>query len=164
MGGEAYVEEQATKARVQQSLPTARVLHLATHGEFRGDNPLFSGLALDDGWLSTLDVYHQQTNATLITLSACQTGQSVVGGGDELLGLMRAFLAIGAASLVLTLWTVHDESTAQLMGHFYQALLAGQPKGAALRHAQVALRTDHTSYAHPHFWGPFQLIGDTGPL
>ena len=57
--------------------------------------------------------------ASLATLSACQTGRNVVGGGDELLGLMRAFLYAGASSLVLTFWSVEDASTATLMRKFY---------------------------------------------
>jgi CHAT domain-containing protein len=169
-GGHAFVEDAATKAQLQAVATTARVLHLATHGDFRADNPLFSGLALDDGWLSTLDIFHLQTSATLVTLSACRTGRHVIGGGDELLGLMRAFLAAGAASIVMSHWAVHDESTAQLMQHFYRALLAGQGKGTALRHAQLALRdlaaVDGAAqpYAHPYFWAPFLLIGDAGQL
>ncbi len=169
-GGRAFVESEATKAQLQAVAPTARVLHLATHGDFRADNPLFSGLALDDGWVSTLDIFNLQTNASLVTLSACQTGRNVIGGGDELLGLMRAFLAAGAATIVMSLWAVHDESTAILMHHFYQALLTGQPKGVALRVAQLALRNKQASnhgshpYAHPYFWAPFLLIGDASPL
>ncbi len=168
--GRAFVETGATKAQLQAITATARVLHLATHGDFRADNPLFSGLALDDGWLSTLDIFNLQTNASLVTLSACQTGRNVIGGGDELLGLMRAFLAAGAATIVMSLWAVHDESTLLLMRHFYQALLAGQDKGAALQHAQVVLRNQwrvdgqHQPYAHPYFWAPFLLVGEAGPL
>ncbi|MCB0128185.1 MAG: CHAT domain-containing protein, partial [Caldilineaceae bacterium] len=165
-----YTEADATKARLAEVAPAARLLHLATHGDFRAENPLFSGLALDDGWLSTLDIFHLRTNASLVTLSACQTGRSTLGGGDELLGLMRAFLAAGAASIVLTLWSVHDESTALFMTHFYHALIGGATKGAALRAAQLALRTTHASagaahpYAHPYFWAPFLLTGSAGSL
>ena len=162
-GGQAFVETAATKAVLRTLAANARILHLATHGDFRADNPLFSGLALADGWLSTLDIFGLRTNAALVTLSACQTGRNVVGGGDELLGLMRAFLAAGAASLVLTMWAVHDESTALLMTHFYQALLGGATKSAALRTAQLALR-DQSAYAHPYFWAPFLLVGDGGKL
>ena len=162
-GGQAFVETAATKAALRQVATNAQILHLATHGDFRADNPLFSGLALADGWLSTLDIFGLRTNAALVTLSACQTGRNVVGGGDELLGLMRAFLAAGAASLVLTMWAVHDESTALLMTHFYQALLTGATKAAALRTAQLALRAQSV-YAHPYFWAPFLLVGDGGKL
>ena len=74
---------------------------------------------------------------SLVTLSGCQTGRSVVGGGDELLGLTRALLSAGAASLVLSLWAVEDASTARLMEAFYAHLAAGCTKGEALRQAQT---------------------------
>jgi CHAT domain-containing protein len=139
-------------------------LHLATHGEFRADNPLFSGLALAGGWLTTLDIFNLHLNADLVTLSACQTGRSLVGGGDELFGLMRAFLAAGAASLVATFWTVEDRATARLMAHFYERLSSGESKGAALRHAQLQFLAEGADevYRHPYFWAPFFLSGDAG--
>ncbi|MEZ4675179.1 MAG: CHAT domain-containing protein [Caldilineaceae bacterium] len=114
--------------------------------------------------LARLDIFSLQTAASLVTLSACQTGRSVIGGGDELLGLMRAFLAAGAASVVMSLWSVHDESTALLMQSFYQALLRGQSKQHALQQAQGHLRTNDDRYAHPYFWAPFLLIGDAASL
>ncbi|MFX1495847.1 MAG: CHAT domain-containing protein, partial [Promethearchaeota archaeon] len=170
LGGQALLEAEAAPARLKQAAPGCRVLHLAAHGDFRPDNPLFSGLALAGGWLTTLDIFNLRLDASLVILSACQTGRNVIGGGDELLGLMRAFLYAGAASLVLSLWAVDDRSTAQLMEAFYRKLAAGWSKGAALRHAQLQL-AGHAgddavagAYAHPYFWAPFFLIGDAGPL
>lgn len=162
-------EADATLARLRELAPHSHVLHLATHGDFRPDNPLFSGLALDDGWLTTLDIFSLRLQASLVTLSACQTGRSVIGGGDELLGLMRAFLSAGAASLVATLWAVEDVSTAQMMASFYQKLAAGETKGAALRAAQQSYLAELAEAAtpdrrHPYFWAPFFLVGDAGPL
>ena len=170
--GKALLEEEATVPRLREMAPGQRVLHLATHGDFRPDNPLFSGLALADGWLTTLDIFNLRLHASLVTLSACQTGRSVVGGGDELLGLMRAFLSAGAASLVLSLWAVEDRSTAVMMGDFYEALAAGHGKGAALRRAQrdflEGARAEdpggNVPHSHPYFWAPFFLVGDAGPL
>lgn len=163
-GGSAYLEETVTKVNLQKAAASARLLHLAAHGDFRVDNPLFSGLALADGRMTTLDIFNLRTSASLVTLSACQTGRSTLGGGDELLGIMRAFLAAGAASLLLTMWPVHDASTEQLMTHFYQALWAGKEKGAALRTAQIALRESSEAYKHPYHWAPFILVGATGVL
>jgi len=80
LGGQALVEQEATLARLLEGSQDCRILHVAAHGEFRPDNPLFSGLALADGWLTTWDVFNLHLNASLVTLSACQTGQSVVGG------------------------------------------------------------------------------------
>ncbi len=172
LSGQVFLEEHASVAKLYQSLQDCHILHFATHGDFRLDNPLFSGLALADGWLTTMDIFNLRLKASLVTLSACQTGRNVMGGGDELLGLMRAFLSGGAASIALTLWAVEDRSTAQIMETFYRRLVNGSPKGAALRHAQIQfIRGEHNLsdvqpeyYAHPYFWAPFFLVGDAGPL
>jgi CHAT domain-containing protein len=171
-GTQPLLEKEATREQVQRAAPNCRILHLASHGDFRADNPLFSGLMLADGWLTTLDVFNLHLKASLVTLSACQTGRAVIGGGDELLGLMRAFLSAGASALVLSHWAVEDHSTAQLMETFYQKLEAGWTKGAALRYAQLQLAQPKGAiggngadiYSHPFFWAPFFLVGNAGPL
>lgn len=172
LGARAFVEGEATLARLRDGAPECRVVHLATHGEFRPDNPLFSGLALDDGWLTTLDIFNLRLKASLVVLSACQTGRSLIGGGDELLGLMRALLYAGAASVVLSLWTVEDRSTARLMQAFYERLTAGHSKALSLHGAQLQLMGIEGGIAdpkvgthrHPYFWAPFCLVGSNGPL
>ena len=135
--GETVLEDKVALEELGPMMGQFRTIHLAAHGDFRPDNPLFSGLRLSGGWLTTLDIFGLQLKASLVTLSACQTGRSVVGGGDELLGLMRAFLCAGAASLVLSLWAVEDRSTEQLMLGFYQKLAEGWTKKAALRWSQL---------------------------
>jgi CHAT domain-containing protein len=163
--GQALLEAEAAREQIQDRAADARLLHFACHGEFRPDNPLFSGLALADGWLTTLDIFNLRLEASLVTLSACQTGRSVIGGGDELFGLRRAFLAAGAASLVMSHWLVEDRSTAALMEAFYRGLGLGETKAAALRAAQLGLLYgEDPAYAHPYFWAPFFLTGHTGPL
>ncbi|HZD10862.1 MAG TPA: CHAT domain-containing protein [Candidatus Binatia bacterium] len=164
--GQTIVEENATRQAVLQAAPGARLLHIAAHGDFRPDNPLFSGIALDDGWLTTLDIFNLRLQASLVTLSACQTGRNVVAGGDELLGLMRAFIYAGAASLLLTLWAVEDRSTARLMDAFYRNLQQGQAKAEALQSAQrqFILESGNGFQAHPYYWAPFFLVGATGSL
>jgi CHAT domain-containing protein len=172
LGGEAMLEDKATPTRLREMAPNCCILHLAAHGDFRPDNPLFSGLALSGGWLTTLDIFNLPLKASLVTLSACQTGRNVVAGGDELLGLMRAFLYAGAASLVLSLWAVEDRSTSQLMEVFYSKLAEGRTKGEALRYAQLQFikrqgnseDTETGTFCHPYFWAPFFLVGDTGSL
>jgi CHAT domain-containing protein len=161
--GQALLEQEATLSRFCETAPQKKLLHLATHGDFRVDNPLFSGLALADGWLTTLDVFNLRLQASLVTLSACETGRSLIGGGDELLGLMRAVLAAGAASLLASFWAVEDSSTAEMMRSFYGHLAKGQRKGQALRRAQRELIEAGSSYSHPYFWAPFFLVGDAGP-
>jgi CHAT domain-containing protein len=152
----ALLNADATVSALRERAPASDVLHLACHGQFRPDSPLFSSLRLGDGWLTARDAYTLDVGAGLVTLSACETGVSAVAPGEELLGLVRGFFYAGAASLLLSLWTVDDEATAELMADFYKALRAGSRPAAALRAAQ--LRQMQTR-PHPFFWSPFVLTG-----
>jgi CHAT domain-containing protein len=162
----SYIDDEATRVRFQERAPASQVIHVAAHGDFRPDNPLFSGLHLFDGVLTTLDVFNMRLSASLVTLSGCQTGRSVIGGGDELSGLMRAFLASGVSSLVLSLWRVEDAATTRLMTAFYALLSAGQSKVSALRQAQAQLIAGEGGIEarHPYYWAPFFLVGDAGHI
>ena len=133
-----------------------RLLHLASHATFRRDNPRFSAFKLADRWITAAELTTASTTPRFVTLSACETGQHHVTGGDELLGLSRGFLAAGTQLLLVSLWQVNDEATAQLMKHYYRHLRAGQPANVALRQAQQMLRQQ---YDHPYFWAAFVLIG-----
>ncbi len=117
---------------------------------------MFSGIRLGDGILSLYDLYQLRLPAELITLSGCATGLSVVANGDELLGLIRGLIYAGAQSALLTLWDVHDHSTAQFMSAFYGHLASCADKAAALRQAALNLREIHP---HPYYWAPFVLLG-----
>lgn len=151
-----FCGESATLEAFRQHAPGKRLLHLATHGLFRTDNPLFSGLRFADGWLLARDLYDLRLDAELVTLSACRTGVSEVAPGEELFGLVRGFLAAGAKALAVSLWPADDTATARLMGLFYAALQGGCAPGAALRQAQLRLRQE---LPHPYHWAPFYLIG-----
>lgn len=134
----------------------SRFVHIATHGWFRQDNPMFSSISLGDRQLSLFDLYQLRLPAELVTLSGCGTGLNVVVGGDELLGLKRGLLYAGAESVLLTLWDVHDRSTAEFMKLFYSRLAAHPNKADAVRHAMGEIRK---SYPHPFYWAPFVLVG-----
>ncbi|GHO99972.1 CHAT domain-containing protein [Reticulibacter mediterranei] len=166
LGGDYYLEEEATIARLLQQAPSSPLLHIATHGRNRLDAPNFSYVRLADGQLNALDAFSLDLHhCELVTLSGCETGLALSGGGDEQLGLATAFLAAGAASLVISLWAVEDTSTNELMRHFYQHLLQGESKVQALRSAQCKLlRQTDSRYAHPYFWAGFRLVGDVSPL
>jgi len=150
------MNEQATRASLLECAPEAKILHLACHGKFRPDNPFFSSLWLSDGWLTVRDAYQLKLQCDLVTLSACETGISALAPGDELIGLARSFFSAGAPSLLVSLWTVDDEATAELMGKFYTHLLSGLNPARALQQAQCQLLTQK---AHPYFWAPFVLLG-----
>jgi CHAT domain-containing protein/Tfp pilus assembly protein PilF len=150
------IDDAATVAALRERAPSADVIHLACHGQFRPDSPLFSSLRLGDGWLTARDAYTLDTRAGLVALSACETGVSAVAPGDELLGLVRGFLYAGAPTLLLSLWTVDDEATAELMTDFYTSLRAGARPAAALRSAQLRQMRERP---HPFFWSPFVITG-----
>lgn len=157
--GERYEEDAATRAVLTEAVPRHRIVHIAAHGEARLDNPTFAYLQLADGQLSTTDVFNLDLHGAIVTLSGCETGRSMVTGGDELMGLSRGFLFAGAATLVQSLWRVEDGTTARLMEHFYTHLRVGNEPGAALRAAQRALLAASDTGVHPFFWAPFQLVG-----
>ena len=153
---EVRIGEDATVGAVRSLAPEADVLHLACHGQFRPDNPMFSALHLADGWLTARDAYDLRLRCSLVTLSACETGINAVTPGDELLGLVRGFLAAGAPALLVSLWPVDDATTVQFMQHFYTAWLSGATLAAAHRAAQCALLAQSP---HPFYWSPFVLFG-----
>jgi len=166
LDGDCYLEMDATIARLIELSTGRLIIHLATHGQSRLDAPNFSSVLLADGQLNAIDAFSLNLQGCeLVTLSGCETGLALSGGGDEQLGLGRAFLAAGANSLVMSLWPVEDNATKELMQIFYQHLLKGESKVQALRIAQLSLlNRASSSYTHPFFWASFRLVGDAGPL
>ena len=154
MGPEATVDQ------LRKAAAESRFVHIATHGEFRTDNPMFSSIRLADSFLSVYDFYDFRLRAELVTLSGCGTGLSVVTSGDELLGLVRGLLYSGARAVLLTLWDVNDQSTAEFMKSFYTKMAATNDKSDALRQAVQELRQ---SYPDVYHWAPFVLIGNSIP-
>ncbi|MBO0783331.1 MAG: CHAT domain-containing protein, partial [Ktedonobacteraceae bacterium] len=164
--GRCYQEGEATIERLMEEAGGSALIHLATHGHCRLDAPNFSFVQLADGQLNAIDAFGLNLEGCeLVTLSGCETGLALIGGGDEQLGLGRAFLAAGASALVMSLWPVEDSSTNELMQLFYERLLHGDSKVEALRAAQrhLLLHAD-ALYTHPYFWAAFRLVGDVGPL
>jgi CHAT domain-containing protein len=149
-------DDEATIEAFSIAAREADYLHVAAHGIFRQDDPQFSALRLADGWLSLYDIYGLRLRAKLVSLSACQSGRSWIGGGDEMVGLVRGFLYAGASSLLVSQWPVNDSTAADLMAGFYRGLRSGEPAAAALRNAMQKVRAEHP---HPYHWAPFALIG-----
>jgi hypothetical protein len=155
-GSELFLGEAANHDLLFRMAPERRLIHIATHGNFRPDNPMFSGIRLSDGYLYLYEFYHMQLSAELVTFSGCATGLNVVAAGDELLGLIRGALYAGARSLMLSLWDVNDRSTAEFMTLFYRRLGQSKNNAATLGEAAKELRE---RYPHPYYWAPFVLVG-----
>jgi CHAT domain-containing protein len=115
----------------------------------------------DNGLLQAWEVFEwMRLDAELVTLSACETGLGRDGDGEGLIGLTRAFQYAGARSVLASLWSVSDHTTAELMERFYTLLRAGRPKDLALQEAQRALLHAGGAAAHPVHWAAFTLSGD----
>ena len=153
---ELCLGEQATAKILLERGPETGLLHIATHGIYRSDNPMFSGIRLGDGYVNLYDLYQLRLNAKLVTLSGCATGMNFVAAGDELLGLQRGLFYAGATTLLLSLWDVHDRSTAELMQEFYSSYMQNGDAAVSLRGAMRILRRENP---HPYFWAPFVVVG-----
>jgi CHAT domain-containing protein len=153
---ELFVGAAATARLLRERGPDTAVVHVATHGVYRQDNPMFSGIKMGDGYLNLYDLYQMRLGAELVTLSGCATGMNFVADGDELLGLQRGLFCAGASSLLLSLWDVHDRSTAELMQEFYRGYIGSGDMAGSLQGAMRKLREQNP---HPYFWAPFVMIG-----
>jgi CHAT domain-containing protein len=146
-----------------------RILHFATHALVNSRHPELSGVVLSlvdeqgqaqDGFLRVHEIYSLKLAGDLVVLSACQTALGKEVRGEGLLGLTQAFMYAGAPRVVVSLWNVSDEATAELMKRFYRAMLVdGLRPGAALRAAQVGLSRE-PRWAAPYYWAGFVLQGE----
>ncbi len=141
-GGQAWVGSAPKKAALYSQARNYRLLHFSCHGEFDPESPLASALYLAPGEaLTALEVMeHLRLRCELVTLSTCESGLSRVRRGDELVGLIRAFMYAGAPVLLSTLWRVDERSTLILMERFYQLVRAGTNPAEALKQAQLYLK------------------------
>ncbi len=150
------LEEKATAAALRLAAEKAGLLHIATHGSFRDDAPLFSSLHLADGPLTVNEIYEMDLFRTaLVTLSGCQTGLGQ-GRGGEILGLTNAFFFAGAPTVVVSRWRVDDQVTAKLMQDFYKTLSRGETVAEALRAAQLGTLVH---WPHAYYWAAFATWG-----
>ena len=145
-----------------------RVLHVATHGILDAMRPQFSGLVLsqvgnkndEDGFLRTSEIFNVKLGVPLVMLSACETGLGKVKRGEGVMGLTRAFMYAGSPTVGVTLWSVADKPTAELMTEFYRHYLGpNSSPSTAMREAQLAMISGK-KYSSPFYWAPFVLVGD----
>jgi CHAT domain-containing protein/Flp pilus assembly protein TadD len=154
---------EATKVAVEAGMKGARFIHFATHGlldknsqvEIPGKIAL-APFGEDDGFLKADEILQLKLNAELVVLSACNTGKGKITG-DGVIGLSRVFISTGVPSIVASLWSVDDKSTAKLMQQFYVELREHGNKAQALRQAILKTKQD---YPQPRYWAAFMLIGE----
>ncbi len=162
-----YIKDQADEKLVKSGkVKDYTYIHLATHGVVDESNPALSRIFLqsdigsEDGNLFAGEIYNLDLNANLVTLSACQTGLGKISKGEGVIGLSRALVYAGAQNIIVSFWSVADESTSELMKNFYRKLLEEQNTTfcTSLRKAKLEL-VKNEKYAAPYYWAPFILIG-----
>src|SRR5215212_5826335 len=145
-----------------------RIIHVATHGLLNAERPQFTGVVLSlvgnkthDGFVRTDEVFNLRLGSPLVMLSACETGLGKEKRGEGVMGLTRAFMYAGAPTVGVSLWSVADKSTADLMTDFYRRLLStgDSTTSSSLRGAQLAMISGKR-YSAPFYWAPFVLVGD----
>lgn len=179
LGGKLLCGSSATKAEVVAQLPDHNIIHLATHailgdsltehlsglhdsdahkdGDYsiKGAVVLAKSDASCSGILTSTEIQKMHLKSELVVLSCCRTGLGKVTG-DGILGLSRSIMSAGTNSLIVTLWSIRDDSTASLMEHFYLQYKVHRDAPYALREAMLHLVKKGYSPAH---WGAFCILG-----
>jgi CHAT domain-containing protein len=165
---QALIGDRATEESIKPRLSNAQIIHFATHGLLYYGDPTESAVkdvpraialaptATEDGFLTSSEILGLKLKADLVVLSACQTGKGRITG-DGVIGLSRSFISAGVPSVLVSLWSVDDESTSELMIEFYQNLQNGMDKAQALRQAMLTLKANQPQ---PKYWAAFTLIGN----
>jgi tetratricopeptide (TPR) repeat protein len=129
----------ATARRVLRALDGSRLAHIAAHGTFRADSPLFSSLRMDDGPLTVHDLERLRRAPYRLILSTCDSGVLAPAGADELLGLASTLAPLGTAGIVASVVPVNDQATVELMLALHRELRRGATLGQALRDARSGM-------------------------
>ena len=176
---QGYTGSDATKQRLFEEAGKYTLIHLATHGVFDKQHPMFSYLEFaSDAYLYAREIFGLELSCSLVTLSGCETllPQQIdvqdihaLVSGDELVGFIRAFMYAGTPSILASLWRVNDMATQHLMRVFYQNLTTFGKARALQQAAQTVMHTSlhlgrrkqrEIRLDHPFFWSSFVLIGD----
>jgi CHAT domain-containing protein len=148
------------------------ILHFAMHGLIDEKEPEFSSLVFtedgnkeEDNFLYAYEIKQSKLNASMVVLSACETGAGKYQRGEGVLSIGRGFMYAGVPSIVMTLWKLNDQSASELIGNFYANLEVGQQKDKALQDAKIKyLETSNDMAAHPALWACFIQLGDYSPI
>lgn len=145
----------ADSSSVLRALDGVALAHVAAHGRFRGDNPMFSSFVLDDGPLTVFDLQRLRRAPHRLVLSSCDTGSLSVTGADEVLGLASALIPLGTAGLLAPTIAVVDEAAVEFAVLVHGRLADGMSTADALRDARIASNDDAAAFAIAHSFTAF---------
>lgn len=164
--------DKATESKFKKEVGKYNVLHLAMHTLINNNQPMLSKLVfyqnndtIEDGMLNTYELFSMDLNANLAVLSACNTGSGKLIKGEGIMNLARGFIFAGVPSIVMTMWSVDDQSSALIVKNFYQYLEKGLSKDEALRQSKLdLLKEGDPLRSHPFYWAAYVNIGDNSPV
>ncbi len=166
MGGKTMIGSAANKASFLEMASKYSILHLATHACADADNSARNRIFFSDGYLYNHELSNLDITADMVVLSACETGIGEFKRGEGIMSLARGFAYSGTPSITMSLWSVNDQSTSELMSLYYQYLNKGLAKDVALRKAKLDYLSNLEDYykLHPLFWAAFVHYGNTEPI
>ncbi|MHC1778451.1 MAG: CHAT domain-containing protein [Lentimicrobium sp.] len=172
LSGNTISGPRATENRFKEIAGDYNILHLAMHTLVNNEKPMLSKLVfyqdkdtIEDGMLNTYELFGMNLNAGLAVLSACNTGTGKLMKGEGMMNLARGFIYAGVPGIVMTLWSVEDQSSAEIVEKFYEYLEDGMAKDEALRQAKLDLINQGDPLrSHPYYWAAYVTIGDYSPM
>ncbi|MEO0572700.1 MAG: CHAT domain-containing protein, partial [Bacteroidota bacterium] len=170
--GDAFTNEDATKQLFLNHANEHKIIHIGTHAESNNYSPEFSKLVFaksltkteisDENSLYAYEIYNKNLNSELAILTACNTGKPTYQPGEGMISLAHAFNYAGSESILTSLWQIDEQSSTQILEHFYNYLEEGKRKDEALRLAKLDyLKTAEGRTLHPQYWAGLILMGDT---
>ncbi len=164
--GEIFLGNQATSNAFKAQVSEAELIHLSTHACMNKDNPMDSRIFFaNQNYVTTEEIYDLNIKAKMAVLSACQTGIGKVYNGEGMISLARAFAYAGCPSVTMSLWSVADAATADIMAIYYDYLQSGHSKSKALQAAKIDyIKAQPKSKQHPYYWAAFVHVGDFSSL
>ncbi|MGC1471499.1 MAG: CHAT domain-containing tetratricopeptide repeat protein [Psychroserpens sp.] len=172
--GNSFLNEKSTEEIFKNSAKEHKIIHIGTHAESNNISPELSRLVFaksmdstntDDNYLYTYEIYNTNLSSNLAILTACETGKPTYQAGEGMISLAHAFNYAGSESILTSLWKIDEQSSAQIIEHFYGYLKDGLPKDEALREAKLDyLASANGRMLAPQYWAGLVLIGDTHPI
>ena len=171
MGGIIMTGNSATESFFRENADKSKIIHLSSHSYLDDSDPLYNrivfapGKGIHDGNLYTHELYGLNLNCEMVTLSACNTGVGKYMDGEGMISLATGFRSSGVKNIVMSLWSLPDDATSELMTTFYTYLKKGENKAEALRLAKIDyLEKSDQNASVPYFWAATVLTGDNKPL
>ncbi|MBI5540512.1 MAG: CHAT domain-containing protein [Bacteroidia bacterium] len=171
LNGDYFFNNEATETEFKNRANDYSIIHMAMHGQADADDSGNSRLIFEnggkgnDGFLYAWEIYNMNLNPDMVVLSACNTGTGKLRKGEGVMSLARSFSYAGCPSVVMTLWSISDLSSTDLMKYFYSNLSLGDNKAEALQKAKTEYITQTSPMkSHPYYWAGYVVIGDKSPV